>query len=148
MDDKGPPFDDDDLINDFNEEDDYYTQEFEDPYMDEPDAGQNNDGNGAAAAPNAMAKDGNDLVTSEEIQEDNAMLHNEEETDDLAIKESDIPDQVMVSSIPIAETKLYSFDRYVHYVDMDIDIDIHYVMGSNRCLYSLTQLSIKGTLVA
>jgi|AntRauTorckE5430_2_1112549.scaffolds.fasta_scaffold00083_14 hypothetical protein len=136
MADSGPPFDDDDLINDFNEEDDYFAEEFEDPYMDEPDAGQTNDHGNAPPAPHGIA-----LATSEEKKEQHYSLQHEEDNRDSAISVNGIPDQVIVSSVPIIETKLYSFDRYVNkYVDMDLEL------RSYSCLFLLTYLTMKGIL--
>jgi len=125
MADDGPPFDDNDLINDFYEEDDYFPEEFEeDPYMDageiaKPDSVPTNDGNAAAADSPATdpdtvhAKTRTKAIAFLEKNVQNFDLRQDEEEGDLVDRDSsDIPAQVvMVSSVPIAEKNLYSFDR-------------------------------------
>jgi hypothetical protein len=123
MADDGPPFDDNDLINDFNEEDDYFPEEFEeDPYMDageiaKPDSVPTNDGNAAAVDAPATDPDtflANIRTKDVHFYEDQDLLRQDEEEGDLADRDSsDIPAQVVMvsSSVPIADKNLYSFDR-------------------------------------
>jgi len=129
MADDGPPFDDNDLINDFYEEDDYFPEEFEeDPNMDADEFAKpgdsvlppaTNDGNAAAEDSPATRPDPvltnvlTNALVSEEFKDQNLDLRQDEEEGDLVDRDSsDIPAQVvMVSSVPIAEKNLYSFDR-------------------------------------
>jgi len=115
MTDNGPPYDDDELIND-DQEDDFYPDEYDDAYMDEfvddnrqPDGAANpGEGEGVkhvvpvdTAAWDEKKTEVGDAYESENIGE---------------AKDNGIPEQVMVASLASVskvETDLYSFDRYV-----------------------------------